>query len=83
MCGSVTLSRRIKQGDSISSQLYIMSIDPLLMRVRNEPLFQRITIPWDGTIQLTAYADGIPFEPLWYNSYVTHNINIITVTVIQ
>ena len=30
----VTLSRGIKQG--ISSQLYIMSIEPLLMRMRNE-----------------------------------------------
>ena len=28
-------------------------------------------------------VDGIPFEPLWYNSYVTHNSNIIMDTVIQ
>ena len=28
-------------------------------------------------------VDGIPFDPLWYNSYVTHNRNIITDTVIQ
>ena len=28
-------------------------------------------------------VNGIPFEPLWYNSYVTHNSNIITDTVIQ
>ena len=28
-------------------------------------------------------VDGIPFEPLWYNSYITHNRNIITDTVIQ
>ena len=28
-------------------------------------------------------VDGIPFELLWYNSYVTHNRNIITDTVIQ
>ena len=28
-------------------------------------------------------VNGIPFEPLWYNSYVTHNRNIITYTVIQ
>ena len=28
-------------------------------------------------------VDGISFEPLWYNSYVTHNSNIITDTVIQ
>ena len=29
--------------------------------------------------------DGIPFEPLWYNtcSYITHNNNIITDSVIQ
>ena len=27
--------------------------------------------------------DGIPFEPLWYNGYATHNSNIITDTVIQ
>ena len=27
-------------------------------------------------------VDGIPFESLWYNSYVTHNSNIITDTVI-
>ena len=28
-------------------------------------------------------VDGIHFEPLWYNSYVTHNRNIITDTIIQ
>ena len=54
MCGPVTLSRGIKQGHSISSQLYIMSIEPLLMHLRNEPLFQVITLPLDGTIKLTA-----------------------------
>ena len=41
--GPVTLSRGIKQGDGISSQLYIMSIEPLFMCLRNEPLFQVIT----------------------------------------
>ena len=28
-------------------------------------------------------VDSIPFEPLWYNSYVTNNSNIITDIVIQ
>ena len=37
VCVPVPLSRGIRQGDSISSQLYIMSIEPLLMRLRNEP----------------------------------------------
>ena len=41
------------------------------------PLFshQKVTPP--------SPVDGIHFEPLWYNSYVTHNSNIITDTVIQ
>ena len=47
----LTLSRGIKQGDSISSQLYIMSIERLLMRLRKEPLFQRIILRLDGTIE--------------------------------
>ena len=49
--GPVPLSRGIRQGDSISSRLYIMSIEPLLMHLRNEPLFQGITLPLDGTIK--------------------------------
>ena len=61
VCGPVTLGRGIKQVDSISSQLYIMSIKPLFMRLRNEPLFQGITLrcddDCDGTIKLTAYTD--------------------------
>ena len=42
------------------------------MRLRNEPLFQRITLPLDGTIELTAYTDDV-------NLYVTQSsdINII------
>ena len=72
VCGPVPLSRGIKQGDSISSQLYIMSIEPLLIRLRNEPLFKGITLPLYGTIKLTAYADDV-------NLYVTQSsdINII------
>ena len=44
--GPVTLSRGIKQDDCISSQLYIMSIEPLLMRLRNEPLFNGLLYHW-------------------------------------
>ena len=72
VCGPVTLSMGIKKGASISSKLYIMSIEALLMRFRNEPLFHGITLPLDGTIKLTAYADDV-------NLYVTQSsdINII------
>ena len=72
VCRPVTLSRGIKQGDSISAQLHIMSIEPLLMRLRNEPPFQEITLPLYDTIKLTAYADDA-------HLYVTQSsdINII------
>ena len=42
------------------------------MRLHNEPLFQGITLPLDGTIKLTAYAEYV-------NLYVTQScdINII------
>ena len=69
VCGPVTLSRGIKQGDSISSQLYIMSIELILIRLCNEPRFQGITLPLDGTIKLTAYADDV-------NLYVTLSLVI-------
>ena len=48
VCGPVTLIRGIKQGDSISSQLYIMSTEPLFMRLRNKTFFSRdyFTIGW-------------------------------------
>ena len=73
VCVHVTLSRGIKQGDSISSQLCIMSIELLLMRLRNEPLFQGITLPLDGWHnKIRAYGDDIIL-------YVTQSsdINII------
>ena len=49
-----------------------MSIEPLLMRLCNEPLFQGINLPLDSTIKLTAYADDL---------YVTQSsdINIINI----
>ena len=46
-----------------------MSIEPLLRRLRNEPLFQGITLPLDGTLKLTAYADYV-------NLYVTQSSDI-------
>ena len=63
----------IKQGDSISSRLYIMSIAPLLMHLRNEHLFQGITLPLDDTIKLTVYADYV-------NLYVTQSSDINKIT---
>ena len=56
----------------VHNYIYSVSIKPLLMHLRNEPRFQGITLPLDGTIKLTAYADDV-------NLYVTQSsdINII------
>ena len=35
------------------------------------------------TVKRPCPVDGIPFEPLWYNSYATHNSNIFIDSVIQ
>ena len=64
----------------------------LLMQVKNDvsnipPLYQSLMNTWSmlshQKVTPPSPVDGIPFEPLWYNSYVTHNSNIITDTVIQ
>ena len=51
------------------------------------PFYQSLINTWSllSHQKVTPHSplDGIPFEPLWYNSYVTHNSNIITDTVIQ
>ena len=53
-----------------------MSIEPLLIHLRNEPLFQRITFPLDGTIKLTACADD-------GNLYVTQSSDIVIIHTYQ
>ena len=46
----------------------------------------KLRITLHPTLDITCCPPSpvaIPFEPLWYNSHVTHNSNIITDTVIQ
>ena len=51
------------------------------------PFYQRLMNTWSlfshQKVTPPSPLDGIPSEPLWYNSYVTHKRNIITDTVIQ
>ena len=69
-----------------SEQLFL--IMPVNYDVSNvPPFYQSLMNTWlrfsfqKGT-QLSL-LDCIPFEQFWYNSYVTHNSNIITATDIQ
>ena len=69
-----------------SQQLFLLM--PVKYDVSNIPPFYQSLM---NTLPLFSHqkviplcpVDGIPFEPLWNNSYVTHNSNIITDTVIQ
>ena len=62
---------------------------PVKYNVNNIPPFYRSLINTQSLFSQQKKVtppfpvDGIPFEPLWYNSYVTHNIHILTDTVIQ
>ena len=56
--------------------------------VSNIPLFyQSLMNTWalfsHHKVTPPSAVNGIPFEPVWYNRYVTHNSNIITDTFIQ
>ena len=54
--------RGIKQGDSISSQLYIMSLEPLLHRLRKHNQYTTgFVLPTGGSLKLNAYADDLSF----------------------
>ena len=62
----------------MSVNYYVSNVPPCYQSLMNTwSLFshQKATPP--------SPVGGIPFEPLWYNSYVSHNSNIITDTVIQ
>ena len=68
-----------------SKQLFLLM--PVKYDVSNiPPFYQSLINTWSlfshKKVTPPCPVDGIPFEPLWYNSYVTHNRNIITDTVI-
>ena len=69
-----------------SKQLFLHM--PVKYDVSNiPPFYQSLINTWSlfshKKVTPPCPVDGIPFEPLWYYSYVTHNRNIITDTVIQ
>ena len=51
------------------------------------PFYQSLMNTWSlfshQKMTTPSPVDGIPFEPLWYNSYVTHYRNSTTETVIE
>ena len=81
---NVFLRRVYNFGYSI--QLFLLM--PVKYDVSNiPPCYQSLMNTWSlfshQKVTPSSPVDDIPFEPLWYNSYVTNSSNIITDTVIQ
>ena len=63
----------MKQGDGISSQLYIMPVK--LMHLRKEPLVQGITLPLDSTTKLVIVYT--PLIEIYNPRYVVYKPYIL------
>lgn len=58
LSGPFKISRGIRQGCALSGMLYAMSIEPLLVRIRNK--IEGWDLPFSGiSFKLCAYADDI------------------------
>ena len=55
----------------------------LVFHLFNQSLMNTWSLFSHPKVTSSSPVDGIHFELLWYNSFVTHNSNIITDTVIQ
>ena len=67
---AIKLGRGVRQGDSLSMMLYILSLEPLLESIRQDTDITGIQIPNDKTQKLIAYADDTNFFP---NNYYSIN----------
>ena len=63
-----TLTRSLRQGDSLSPLLYILTLEPLLTRIRQDKRISGIFIPGGGVQKLLAFADDTNFFPADFRS---------------
>ena len=61
----------------------VQNLSSMLLAILSKLNEHVVTFFYSKKVPPPCPVDGIPFEPLWYNSYVTQNSNIITDTVIQ
>ncbi|KAL2076997.1 hypothetical protein ACEWY4_027414 [Coilia grayii] len=58
LCTPFKIQRGVRQGCALSGMLYVLAIEPLLIKLRQE--LQGLTVPVNGiSFQLSAYADDI------------------------
>ena len=55
-----TLSRSIRQGCPLSPMLYVLALEPFLLKLRANPVLRGITLPGASVLaRYTAYADDV------------------------
>ena len=59
LCGPIQFLCGIRQGCSLSGQLYALCIEPLLYHIRKCTAFSGLNMPIDGVFKLSAYADDV------------------------
>ena len=69
----IHIERGIRQGCSFSMATFILALEPLLCKIRNNPKIPGIVLPGYGTIKTIAYADDI--------TVVTKNVSGIDETI--
>lgn len=57
------LGRSVRQGDPLSPLLYVLSLEPLLNKIRRDKEVKGIQLPGGGEQKLIAFADDTNFFP--------------------
>uniref|UniRef100_A0A0B7BCU9 Reverse transcriptase domain-containing protein n=1 Tax=Arion vulgaris TaxID=1028688 RepID=A0A0B7BCU9_9EUPU len=65
---SFLLTRSVRQGCSLSPLLFVLVLEPVLEKIRQDPTIQGTFIPGLEDKKLTAYADDTVFFPSNYTS---------------
>jgi hypothetical protein len=59
----IPISRSVRQGCPLSPLLYVLVLEPVLEKIRQDPLIKGTHIPGVGEKKLLAYADDTVFFP--------------------
>jgi len=57
------LGRSVRQGDSLSPLLYVLTLEPLLNKIRQDENISGIKLPGGGEQKIIAFADDTNFFP--------------------